>query len=58
MESNNSKKTDVFCCRICCADTKGECICDRITGYYRDTGVPIVDITDDEANYLSSKEGE
>lgn len=41
-----------FYCNFCFAYVKTECICDRITGYDPETGVPIVDVTDSEWHYL------
>jgi DTW domain-containing protein YfiP len=39
-------------CRDCFAAIESECLCNRIVGYDAETGVPIVDISDDEWHYL------
>jgi hypothetical protein len=40
-----------YCCE-CFANVEGECICDRIVGYDAETGIPKVDMTDEEWYYL------
>jgi hypothetical protein len=56
-EHDSKAKTFSFYCRYCFANTKSECYCNRIVGYYPgiNADIPIVDIYEDEWDkYLSS----
>ena len=57
-ENNDSgNKNFSFYCRYCFADTKSDCYCNRIVGYYPgiNADIPITDIYEDEWDeYLSS----
>jgi len=40
----------------CFANTREECICDRIEGYDVETGIPLVSLNDSEWAYLHPNE--
>jgi hypothetical protein len=42
-----------FYCVECLAESSQDCICKKILGYDKETGIPIVDLTDEECEYLS-----
>ena len=42
-----------FYCVECLADSSQDCICKKILGYDKDTDIPVVDLTDEECEYLS-----
>jgi hypothetical protein len=42
-----------FYCVECLADSPQDCICKKILGYDKETGIPVVDLTDEECEYLS-----
>jgi hypothetical protein len=46
-------KRTSFYCLICFADNPIDCYCDKIIGYHSSTGIPIVNLTDAECQYLS-----
>jgi hypothetical protein len=51
MEDNTSSG-----CHICinCFNYKAECICDRIISYDAETDIPVVEVTDEEWDYIYS----
>lgn len=57
LESNHTGKNSVFYCNNCLGNEK-ECICNRIGGYDVETGIPIVDVTDDEWRYPDGSQKE
>ena len=40
-------------CVECLADSSQDCICKKILRYDKETGIPIVNLTDEEWKYLS-----
>ena len=42
-----------FYCVECLADSPQDCICKKILGYDKVTGIPIVALTNEECEYLS-----
>jgi hypothetical protein len=42
-----------FYCVECLADSPQDCICKKILGYDKETGIPIVALTYEECEYLS-----
>jgi len=40
-------------CVECLADSSQDCICKKILGYDKETNIPVVDLTDEECEYLS-----
>lgn len=51
-EGNHASK---FYCIDCSAYIESECICNRIVGYDAETGIPRVDMTEEEWAYLYNK---
>jgi DTW domain-containing protein YfiP len=50
----NERNNYSFYCLECFADTRDQCICDKIEGYDAETGYTIVSITEEEWSYLIS----
>jgi hypothetical protein len=42
-----------FYCRKCFADSPQDCICKKILRYDKETGIPVVALTNEEWEYLS-----
>jgi hypothetical protein len=40
-------------CTECFADSSQDCICEKILRHDRDIGIPVIDLTDAECEYLS-----
>jgi hypothetical protein len=43
----------IFYCTECFADCQQDCICQKILRYDRDTGIPVIYLTDTECRYLA-----